>query len=363
MSFTPEVKARMFVKCARICCLCFKQCGTNIEAAHIVAEGKGGNEEDNGIPVCFDCHQEIGAYDPKHPLGNKFTMEELKDRRNHLYTLVEKGVLQAQIFAQGLHRSAAKDIPASALTGQHTPGAGAEALCKATLEGKSIEALPLKLKLLSPDDQAYLIDALTNAFEEPFALQSVLSILLQETDKERALVVAEQLLRKVALSGNAYPKAQFMRFAPIDLLKKVDKDLRIAFFTDILIIMEENQFAQVNEVTPTVIKAQDAIPTELEDRYVQALLHQTEGGGYKAAPAARTAIKKLPDNLARALLRSVTMGDLERHWIEQSPLRPAIKQYESLWPEERHELFQDYVTMTPYEFLQKRVWTATEQDF
>jgi hypothetical protein len=76
----------------RHCCLCRKQCGTNIEAAHIIDEGAGGtNEEENGIPACFDCHQEIGAYRDSHPKGNKFRPEELRARRDKVYELVAAG--------------------------------------------------------------------------------------------------------------------------------------------------------------------------------------------------------------------------------------------------------------------------------
>lgn len=95
MPFSPAVKARIFVRCARICCLCFKQCGTCIEAAHIVAEADGGpNDDENAIPLCFDCHEEIGSYNPRHPKGNKFTPEELVQRRDALYQLVDKGIIQ-----------------------------------------------------------------------------------------------------------------------------------------------------------------------------------------------------------------------------------------------------------------------------
>ncbi len=90
MPFSPEVKTRMFVRSMRFCCLCRKQCGTNIEAAHIIDEAAGGsNDEDNGIPVCFDCHQEIGGYNDKHPKGNKFRPEELRARRDKIYELVD----------------------------------------------------------------------------------------------------------------------------------------------------------------------------------------------------------------------------------------------------------------------------------
>src|SRR5882672_9845268 len=90
--FSPEVKSKMFTRCMRHCCLCRKQCGTNIEAAHIIDEAAGGsNDEDNGIPLCFDCHQEIGSYNDKHPRGNKIRPDELRARRNRVYTLITNG--------------------------------------------------------------------------------------------------------------------------------------------------------------------------------------------------------------------------------------------------------------------------------
>jgi HNH endonuclease len=97
VSFSPEAKSKMFTRCMRLCCLCRKQCGTNIEAAHIIDEAAGGsNDEDNGIPVCFDCHQEMGAYRDSHPKGNKFRAEELKQRRDMVYEFVATGKLVSQ---------------------------------------------------------------------------------------------------------------------------------------------------------------------------------------------------------------------------------------------------------------------------
>jgi len=97
MPFSREVKARMFARCMRHCCLCRKQCGTNIEAAHIIDESSGGsNDEDNGIPLCFDCHQEIGAYRNSHPKGNKFTPDELLSRRDKVYGLVQTGQIHPE---------------------------------------------------------------------------------------------------------------------------------------------------------------------------------------------------------------------------------------------------------------------------
>jgi hypothetical protein len=95
MPFSPEVKSAMFTRCARLCCLCLKQCGTNIEAAHIVAAADGGTDAaENGIPLCFDCHQEVGGYSDQHPRGNKFRPEELRSRRDTVYQLVASGRLR-----------------------------------------------------------------------------------------------------------------------------------------------------------------------------------------------------------------------------------------------------------------------------
>jgi hypothetical protein len=94
MPFAPNVKTKMFIRCHRWCCLCLKQCGINMEAAHIIDEAAGGsNDEENGIPVCFDCHQEVGSYNDKHPRGNKIRPEELRARRDRVYALVEEGKL------------------------------------------------------------------------------------------------------------------------------------------------------------------------------------------------------------------------------------------------------------------------------
>src|SRR5438046_8576503 len=94
MPFDSAMKTAMFIRCNRRCCLCLKQCGVNIEAAHIIDEAAGGsNDEDNGIPLCFDCHQEIGSYNDRHPRGNKFRPEELRARRDQVYKLVAEGGL------------------------------------------------------------------------------------------------------------------------------------------------------------------------------------------------------------------------------------------------------------------------------
>jgi hypothetical protein len=90
MGFPPEVVERVLVACDRCCCICHKFCGTKIELHHIVQDADGGdNTFDNCIPLCFDCHAEVKAYNPHHPKGRKFTEGELIQHRDKWYLIRE----------------------------------------------------------------------------------------------------------------------------------------------------------------------------------------------------------------------------------------------------------------------------------
>lgn len=81
--FKEKEKIQRLLWCDRHCCLCEKACGIDIEFAHI--DSKGGNNIDNAIPVCYECHSKIGMYNLKHPRGNKFRIKEIKTRREQIY--------------------------------------------------------------------------------------------------------------------------------------------------------------------------------------------------------------------------------------------------------------------------------------
>lgn len=48
---------------------------------------KGGDDIENAIPVCFNCHAEIHGYNDKHPRGRKYTLRELRCRKEQWLTL------------------------------------------------------------------------------------------------------------------------------------------------------------------------------------------------------------------------------------------------------------------------------------
>jgi len=44
---------------------------------------------ENCIPLCFECHGEVEAYNTEHPIGTKYTARELKRRRDDWYERVK----------------------------------------------------------------------------------------------------------------------------------------------------------------------------------------------------------------------------------------------------------------------------------
>lgn len=86
MPFDDKIRNKVLLWCDRHCCLCKKACGVNIEVHHITPESKGGKSDlDNAIPLCFECHSNVGSYNAEHPRGTKYKPDELKARREQIY--------------------------------------------------------------------------------------------------------------------------------------------------------------------------------------------------------------------------------------------------------------------------------------
>jgi hypothetical protein len=61
-----------------------------MELHHIVLQSEGGgNNNDNCIPLCLDCHTDMRSYDHHHPKGRKYSREELREHRFDWYESVQ----------------------------------------------------------------------------------------------------------------------------------------------------------------------------------------------------------------------------------------------------------------------------------
>lgn len=92
MPFSKQVKEDALVASGRRCCICHELKHTNMEVHHIKPQAEGGTDDfDNAIPVCFDCHANIGHYNPKHPKGVNYSQRELKKHRDTWYKIIKDG--------------------------------------------------------------------------------------------------------------------------------------------------------------------------------------------------------------------------------------------------------------------------------
>lgn len=82
--FKDDDKIKVMLWCGRHCCLCGKFSGIGIEVAHLE---KDDPDIENAMPLCFNCHASVWHYNNNHPKGKKYSIRELKARRNQIYEL------------------------------------------------------------------------------------------------------------------------------------------------------------------------------------------------------------------------------------------------------------------------------------
>jgi len=83
MPFPPGVTTEALVRSRRCCCVCHKFAGIHTNVHHIKQEADGGpNILDNAIVLCLNCHADVGHYNDRHPLGNKYHPAEVKRHRD-----------------------------------------------------------------------------------------------------------------------------------------------------------------------------------------------------------------------------------------------------------------------------------------
>lgn len=83
MPFPNSVKEEALVRSRRCCCVCHNFAGLYTNVHHIVRERDGGsNALENAIVLCLRCHGEAGHYNLKHPIGDKYSPNELRRHRD-----------------------------------------------------------------------------------------------------------------------------------------------------------------------------------------------------------------------------------------------------------------------------------------
>jgi hypothetical protein len=83
MPFLTSVKEEALVRSRRCCCVCREFAGVYTNVHHIQQEADEGPDTlDNAIVLCLRCHGEAGHYNPRHPIGNRYSSSELRRHRD-----------------------------------------------------------------------------------------------------------------------------------------------------------------------------------------------------------------------------------------------------------------------------------------
>jgi len=91
MPFSSSIKEEALVKSRRCCCVCHEFAGVYANVHHIIQESNGGpNSLENSIVLCLRCHGEAGHYNVNHPMGNKYSPEELRSHRDWWWEWCDK---------------------------------------------------------------------------------------------------------------------------------------------------------------------------------------------------------------------------------------------------------------------------------
>ncbi len=98
MSINSDKVDLLFASCHRRCCICHRFCGVRMEVHHIKQSAFNGSDDaENLVPLCFDCHAEVGHYNTNHPKGRKYQPNELRLHREQWISICKNnsGVLIA----------------------------------------------------------------------------------------------------------------------------------------------------------------------------------------------------------------------------------------------------------------------------
>ncbi len=320
---------------------------------------KGGcNDESNGIPVCFDCHQEIGAYDPSHPKGNKFSPAELIARRNRIYELVETGAIFSQLVAVAAHAKGAGSktaIPAH-VTPAPASGEAKQLLAMMLDENASSTKFAGKIKMLSSDDRAHVLDDLAKAAPDNARAVEVLMQIATSplVTPNESKVVIERTIRHVTMCGTTESKAAMLKRLPPDFLLDASEELREALFEEAIDTIKSDQFNEVNELVPALESHVLAVPSPLHLEFVLAILDQSRSESYEGAPAAKRILKSLPHELARTAIQTFDGAKLTSV-ASRHDMKAFVTAYKNLATADQVSMLDDFLQMSETAFCEKYV--------
>lgn len=213
-----------------------------------------------------------------------------------------------------------------------------------------VTGLEGKLSQLEPAERNFLLDSLgTSALTEERGLKAFEQLLSATNFSANQLrPYIAQLVKDALFRKSAVRKAQVIGLGA-EALQTLDGDLLGAFFSDILDIVDNDQFSEVNVLVPAIVEVDIAIPERLYTRYVFVLINQSRSNAILGAPAAKKAVLELPDEVISVFLREIDLDSLNE-FPQRRQLQRVLEAYKNDFPEENSELLNDFINLEEFEF-------------
>ncbi|WP_437782531.1 FAD-dependent oxidoreductase [Sorangium sp. So ce1097] len=170
-------------------------------------------------------------------------------------------------------------------------------------------------------------------------------------DRPALLQMLVEIVRRAAFSSSINTKALVLDYPP-EMLANVDGDALSLFFEDVFDIVLRDQFGEVNTLVPRLVRAETAIPESLYERYFKTLLEQTRSRSRQGAPAAKRAIDRMPENIAKFALRALDYESLTSVG-HQEIMKKFVAQHIGLAEDAKRPLFDDFLSLSWREFIEK----------
>jgi len=166
--------------------------------------------------------------------------------------------------------------------------------------------------------------------------------------------VIDNLIETVTLHGNPDHQIKVLETFNATTLTCGNTDLKKTFFKILIKIIFLDQYAQVNPLVPAIIKHQADIPSELYADYLKALIDQTNSASHRGSPAAKVAIRNLPQEIITAGIITFNANYL---WSNQSNAHfvSFLKNNIHLAPKNLQQYFNDATSLSPTAFWQKHI--------
>lgn len=152
--------------------------------------------------------------------------------------------------------------------------------------------------------------------------------------------------------GNAFSKVEVLTVVPPAVFVQIAEDVRQAFFEDAIEAMRSDQYDVVNKLVPAMVRHVSAVPPELYGEFALALLNESRSSAWHAAPAARSMLAALPQEMAQAAIAAVNAQYL-LYYGHLAETRDFITRYRALAPSTVQGMLGDYLQGDHRTFLER----------